>query len=99
MFQRSLAPGGTNDGTAFSRTPPALSILVDVVANTPPVLVLPADMTVEGDTTGGWTAAYPASATDAEDAPDPTPTCAPAVGAILALGTTTISCSVSDLVA
>ena len=96
MFARSLSTGGHNDGIAFSRTPPALSILVDVVANTPPVLDLPADMTVEGDTTGGWTAAYAASATDAEDAPDPTPTCAPAVGDLLGLGKTTISCSVTD---
>ncbi len=96
MFRRSLSTGGNNDATAFSRTPPALTILVDVVANTPPVLHLPADMTVEGDTTGGWTAAYTASASDTEDAPDPEPTCTPAVGEVLGLGTTTIACSVVD---
>ncbi len=69
---------------------------MEVVANTPPVLTVPGDLTVEGDTTGGWTAAFSATASDAEDDPDPTPVCDPAAGAVLPLGTTTIGCSVVD---
>ena len=60
-------------------------------------LTVPADQTVEGDTTGGWVAAYAGvSATDAEDDPDPTPICSPAAGEVLPLGTTTVACSVTD---
>ncbi len=53
-------------------------------------------MTVEADGPAGWTAAFTVSATDAEDDPDPTPTCSPAVGTVLPLGTTTVACSVAD---
>jgi hypothetical protein len=53
-------------------------------------------MTAEGDTTGGWTAAFDVDATDAEDAPDPTPVCTPAVDDLLPLGTTTVSCTATD---
>ena len=47
-------------------------------------------MTVAADGTDGWTASYVVSATDAEDDPDPVPTCAPAVGDVLPIGTTTV---------
>jgi hypothetical protein len=64
--------------------------------NTPPVLTVPASFEVEGDTTGGWGSAWTISATDAEDVPDPTPTCSPAAGGILPLGRTTVTCTVQD---
>ena len=64
--------------------------------NTPPVLSLPDGFTVEADTTGGWTAAFDASATDAQDDPEPTVTCVPTSGALLPLGTTTVSCTATD---
>jgi hypothetical protein len=60
------------------------------------VLDLPSAVTLEGDTTGGALAAYAASATDAEDDPDPLPVCNPAVGAFVALGTTQVDCTVTD---
>jgi hypothetical protein len=69
---------------------------VDVVANTPPTLVLPASFSVEGNTAGGAVVTYDASASDAEDDPDPTPDCAPASGSTFPLGTTTVNCSVTD---
>jgi hypothetical protein len=69
---------------------------VDVVSNTPPTITVPDDFTIEGDTTGGWTAAFVVGATDAEDSPDPSPTCSAAIGDVLPLGTTTVSCSVTD---
>jgi hypothetical protein len=53
-------------------------------------------MTVEADAPAGWSATYTVSATDAEDDPDPVPTCAPVVGTVIPLGTTTVACSVTD---
>jgi hypothetical protein len=96
-WTRSISPAGIDDAHALSGSFSSVSFTLAVVANTAPVLTVPADQTVEGDTTGGWTAAYPGvSATDAEDAPDPTPTCSPAAGEVLPLGTTTVACSVTD---
>ena len=94
-WTRSLSPAGTLDSSAI-RGAPALTVIMDVVSNTPPTLALPADMTVEGNTAGGWTASFSATATDVEDAPDPTPTCSAIPGDLLPLGTTTIDCSVTD---
>jgi hypothetical protein len=96
VWDRSLQPLGNRDADAFSRTPTTVDFTMRVVANSPPTLTVPASFTVEGDTTGGWTAAWTVSATDVEDSPDPTPTCSPAAGSVLPLGTTTISCSVTD---
>src|SRR4029450_1576779 len=75
---------GTFDSQSL-RGAPAVTFHVDVVSNTPPGLPGPADFQVEGDTTGGWTAAFDMSATDAEDAPDPDATCTPAVGDLVGL--------------
>ena len=58
-------------------------IALSVNANAAPELDLPGTMTVEGDTTGGWVAAYTATATDAEDDPDPAADCTPAPGVLL----------------
>lgn len=95
-WSRSISPAGVDDGSALSGTATGLSFRLDVVANAAPVLVLPDVMTVEGDTAGGWTAQYTVGATDAEDAPDPVPTCSPATGEVLSLGTTTVACTVTD---
>jgi hypothetical protein len=101
MWNRTLQPAGNNDAVALSRLT-AVDLSVDVVEdtpppNTPPTLTVPASFTVEGDTTGGWTAAWSGvGATDAEDDPDPTASCTPSAGSVLPLGTTTVSCSVTD---
>jgi hypothetical protein len=95
-WSRSLSPVGNNDANAFSRAATSVNFTMRVVANTAPVLTVPASFSVEGDTTGGWTSDWSVSATDAEDDPDPTPTCSPAVGSLLPLGPTTITCTVSD---
>ncbi len=60
------------------------------------MLNLPDDSTVEGDTTGGAIAAYMVSASDAEDPTAPSIACSPAIGALLPLGRTTVSCSTTD---
>ena len=94
-WTREISPTGSRDAFAV-RGNPALTVIMDVVSNTPPTLVVPADMTVEGNAVGGWTAAFSATASDIEDAPDPTPTCSVTPGAILPLGMTTIDCTVTD---
>jgi hypothetical protein len=66
------------------------------VRNTSPTLTLPADSTVEGDSTGGATAAYVVTASDTEDGSALAPSCSPAVGAHLNLGPNTISCTATD---
>ena len=95
-WTRSLVQPTTGDVGVLEGTNPSVTFILDVSDNTPPALVLPADSTVEGDTTGGATAAYDVSATDAEDATAPTPVCVPAVGDALPLGTTTVACSATD---
>jgi hypothetical protein len=97
MFDRSISPDGADDGAAL-RLFPAIDIVLDV--NTPPTLTLPnlaGVGTVEGNAIGGWTGPWLGlAATDAEDDPDPTPSCAPAAGTLLPLGPTSVSCSATD---
>jgi hypothetical protein len=49
-------------------------------ANEPPTLSLPSNQTAEATSAAGAVVSYTASATDAEDDPDPTPNCSPASG-------------------
>lgn len=67
-----------------------------VSANTAPTLTLPADETVEGNTSGGATVTWTASAADSQDATAPTVSCTPASGTLLPLGPTTIHCQATD---
>jgi hypothetical protein len=60
-----------------------------------PVLSLPANITVEADSTSGKTVTYSATATDAV-AGAVSATCIPASGTTFAVGTTTVNCSASD---
>lgn len=96
-YHRSLDPFGANDPTAVNG---ATAIEILVVVNAPPSLTLPTAATagpIEANTTGGWTADWAGlSATDAEDDPDPTASCNPAAGSVLPLGSTTVSCAVTD---
>lgn len=95
-YTRTVFPAGGTDGSAVAQAP-SIVIRLDVADNTPPVVTVPDDQTVEGDTTGGWTAAYPGvSAADAQDDPDPVATCAPAAGTVLPLGPTTVTCEATD---
>jgi hypothetical protein len=97
LFSRAPTPAGSDDGMATAGTTAAsLTLTVVAAANTPPQLVLPPATTVVADGPDGWTASFVASAVDAEDDPDPVPSCIPAVGDLLPVGTTTIECSVVD---
>jgi hypothetical protein len=95
-WNKSLVPTSANDTGVFEGAATNLVFTLNVADNTPPTLNLPTDSTVEGNTTGGAIAAYTVSASDAEDAVAPTPSCSPSVGDLLPLGTNTIACSVTD---
>jgi len=98
-WNRAVTPASSNDVGVFDGTNPSITIFLDVpggTVNTPPTLNLPADSVVEGNRTGGATAAYVVTASDAEDSVAPTPSCIPALGSLLPLGQNTISCSATD---
>ena len=88
MYAR-VGASGLSGGTA-------ISFSVDVVANTPPTIVLPDSMTAEATSPSGAAVSFAVGATDAEDEPDPTPSCTPASGSVFPFGRTTVSCSVTD---
>jgi hypothetical protein len=71
------------------------SFTVTVVDTTPPVLSLPADITVEATGPAGATASYSATSTDLVDGSRPV-TCTPASGSTFPLGTTTVQCTATD---
>ena len=102
QWTRSLTPAGVNDTNAFGRTPTSINFSLRVVdappPNTDPTLTVPASFSVEGDTLGGWASPqqWNVSATDAEDDPDPQPSCTPAAGTVLPVGVTTVNCTVTD---
>src|SRR5436190_5757512 len=97
-----LTSSGSDDAGAFAGSSiPALTVTLDVgdvtpPPNTPPILHLPANITREGNATGGADVSYTATATDAEDATAPAATCSPASGSLFPLGTSTVSCSATD---
>jgi hypothetical protein len=84
-------------GNGFYLTSSVLDVITVAPSNTPPVLVVPGSTLIaEATSSAGASVSYVVSATDAEDDPDPTPTCSPASGATFPLGDTTVNCSVTD---
>ncbi|HEX2754370.1 MAG TPA: HYR domain-containing protein [Candidatus Limnocylindrales bacterium] len=73
-----------------------ITFQVNVVGNTPPTLHLPSGILAEATSPAGAAVKWSATATDAEDATPPTPTCSPASGSTFPLGITTVHCSVTD---
>lgn len=71
------------------------SFTITVQDTTPPVLVLPADLTVEATSAQGATVEFVATATDTVD-PAPAVTCTPAFGSTLAVGASIVGCTASD---
>jgi hypothetical protein len=92
QFTLEWSHPGTTGITGMS----TITFQVDVVPNTPPQLVLPADQSLEATSPAGAVATYTATATDAEDSTAPTPICSPASGSTFPLGTTEITCDVTD---
>ena len=74
----------------------AITFRVNVVGNTPPVIHLPLEVSAEATSPAGALVSWTATATDAEDAVAPTPTCLPASGSQFPLGISTVTCSVTD---
>jgi len=69
---------------------------VTVVDTTPPALTLPNNIgPIEGDTLGGATITYSASATDLVDG-NVNVTCSPASGTVFPVGSTTVTCQATD---
>jgi hypothetical protein len=71
------------------------SLTIRVGDDVPPVVSVPADMTVEATGPSGATVGYVASAMDNVDGAI-TPTCAPASGSTFPLGTTPVTCTATD---
>lgn len=83
-------------GAGVGRTQPTATLtLTLVVPNTPPTVTVPANITVEATGSSGAVVTFTPSGDDAEDGPI-APNCSPASGATFALGTTTVSCTVTD---
>ncbi|HTK16568.1 MAG TPA: HYR domain-containing protein [Acidimicrobiia bacterium] len=68
---------------------------ITVQDTTAPALTVPGDITAEATGPAGAAVSYTASASDLVDG-SVDPTCGPASGTTFALGTTTVSCSVTD---
>jgi hypothetical protein len=62
---------------------------------TPPVLTVPADVTLQATGPDGAVHTFTASATDDTD-PNPTVSCSPPSGSTFPLGTTTVTCTATD---
>ncbi|HEX2154456.1 MAG TPA: HYR domain-containing protein, partial [Acidimicrobiia bacterium] len=92
---------GVSDGGegSYNTNPAKFTLHVQAApppSNTRPVLTLPANMTVEGNTLGGADVTYTAAANDTQDGAL-TPACSPASGSFFALGGPhTVNCSVTD---
>lgn len=71
------------------------SFNVTVVDTTPPVLTLPADMTVNTPDASGAVVNFSASAIDSVDGLVPV-ICLPASGSLFTIGTTTVNCTAAD---
>jgi hypothetical protein len=83
----SAADKGGNTATA--------TFTVTVVDTTPPVLLVPANITARATGATGAQVTFVASATDLVD-PAPVVTCVPASGSLFPLGTTVVQCTAKD---
>lgn len=72
------------------------SFTITVRDTTPPVLTLPANLTLEATGPSGAVATFAASAVDVVDGVRPV-SCTPSSGSSFPLGTTVVSCAASDL--
>lgn len=87
---RNLVPDDTNQ--SFDIFVRDRGVVTD---SEPPVLTVPADITVNAVTAAGAQVTFTASATDAQD-PAPVLLCTPASGSLFPIGTTSVSCTATD---
>lgn len=84
-------------GDGFYTSSSDLDTITATPTNTAPTLTVPAGPIVEEATApAGATVAFSVSASDLEDEPDPLPSCDWSSGATFPLGSTTVTCSVTD---
>ncbi|MGH9144319.1 MAG: choice-of-anchor tandem repeat GloVer-containing protein [Vicinamibacterales bacterium] len=105
ILVQPTAPGTVNNfltvaGNEIDSAASNNSVLTTTTVNpvpdtTPPVLTLPANVTVEATGPAGAVVPYTATATDLVDG-SVTPSCLPVSGSLFALGTTTVNCSATD---
>lgn len=89
--------GDRSGGGTLDRSASVPWTATAVTCNTAPTITVN-DVTLQGNTSGGRTLAFAdiGSAGDAEDAGGPTVTCSPAIGSVLPLGVTTVTCQAKD---
>jgi len=71
------------------------SFTIVVVDTTPPVVTVPASVTLQATSPGGVIYTFTATAADLVDGPV-TPVCTPASGSVFGIGTTTVTCAATD---
>jgi len=86
----------TINATATAGTTNLLVRMASTIDNTPPILNLPADLTAPSNGSGGESVTYTVSATDTGSGVADAPTCQPPSGSVFPLGTTVVTCTVSD---
>ncbi len=79
-------------GTPISGNAPILAPGCDIL---PPVITVPADISIEATSSSGTVVSYTANANDDTDGPI-TPTCIPVSGSSFSLGTTAVICTATD---
>jgi photosystem II stability/assembly factor-like uncharacterized protein len=94
----SLAVDPADPQTLYAGTDSAGISVRRPLDSTPPVLFLPANLTVEATGPTGAPVTFSASANDDHDGWVPV-TCSPASGSTFPLGTTTVTCSATDAAA
>lgn len=95
----SLSQASNSSGGTFNFAPATFKVNVSSATppNTAPVVTVPASpYAAEATSAAGATVTYVATATDAQDDPDPTPLCSPASGSLFPIGPTTVTCSATD---
>lgn len=81
--------------SSFNFAVGSFDVIVSDQDRTPPVVSVPADITVEATSPAGATVSFTVTANDAVDGPVPV-TCSRASGSTFAVGTTTVQCSATD---
>jgi hypothetical protein len=103
LLNASGVPAAPNENPAFARFEGVVghfsTYAVATVAprrdTTPPVVTVPADLTVDATSPAGAKVTYAASATDDRD-PSPSLVCTRGSGTVFAIGTTRVTCTATD---
>ncbi len=94
-YKIDMTASGTRSGGGILTISDTYNLGVSCPANTPPVVTVPSGVSVEATTAAGAVVTYTSSANDVQDG-TLSPGCAPPSGATFHLGTTSVTCSVTD---